>query len=379
MSNYRTLQQVTDDGPTTSNKITANGFDANTHTIDNVTDPSTAQQAATKNYTDAAIAAAIAGGNSAVEVQAATAAVLPNTPTYNNGVAGVGATLTAAVTNVALVIDGVTPTLGQRVLVKNQASSFQNGIYTVTQIASLGLAWILTRSLDYNQPSNINNTGVIPVVNGTVNASTGWIITTTVTTVGTDAITYTQFVYSTQPATKGGTGQTTYALGDTLYSDATNSLAKLSGNTTATKKFLSQTGTGTVSAAPSWLQPATTDLSDVTATTDFSGTIAVGNVTTLVVSYARYSVIGNIVFCSVLFSGTATATAAITFTLPVAGANLGSDQRSSMTRITNNTSGAATVKITNNSTAATIYASSADGSFTAGNNVSMWGNFFYFK
>ena len=53
-------------------------------------------------------------------------------------------------------------------------------------------------------------------------------------------------------ATNGGTGQTTYTLGDIIYSDASNSLAKLAGQTTTTQKFLSQTGTGTASAAPVW-------------------------------------------------------------------------------------------------------------------------------
>lgn len=50
----------------------------------------------------------------------------------------------------------------------------------------------------------------------------------------------------------GGTNQSTYAIGDLLYSSATNTLAKLAGNTTSTKKFLTQTGTGSVSAAPAW-------------------------------------------------------------------------------------------------------------------------------
>src|SRR6202011_1206298 len=52
---------------------------------------------------------------------------------------------------------------------------------------------ILTRALDYDQPSDINSTGAIPVVNGTANATTSWVITSTVNTVGTDALTYTQF------------------------------------------------------------------------------------------------------------------------------------------------------------------------------------------
>jgi len=52
--------------------------------------------------------------------------------------------------------------------------------------------------------------------------------------------------------TRGGTAITTYTLGDILYSSAANTLAKLAGNTTATKQFLTQTGTGAVSAAPAW-------------------------------------------------------------------------------------------------------------------------------
>jgi hypothetical protein len=54
------------------------------------------------------------------------------------------------------------------------------------------------------------------------------------------------------PTANGGTNLTTYTLGDTLYSSAANVLAKLAGNTTTTKKFLVQTGTGSVSAAPVW-------------------------------------------------------------------------------------------------------------------------------
>lgn len=52
--------------------------------------------------------------------------------------------------------------------------------------------------------------------------------------------------------TRGGTNQSTYALGDTLYASAVNTLSKLSGNITTAKQYLSQTGTGAVSAAPAW-------------------------------------------------------------------------------------------------------------------------------
>lgn len=62
---------------------------------------------------------------------------------------------------------------------------------------------------------------------------------------------------------QGGTGQTTASaafnalsplttLGDTLYGAAAGAGTRLAGNITATKKFLTQTGTGAVSAAPNW-------------------------------------------------------------------------------------------------------------------------------
>jgi hypothetical protein len=77
-------------------------------------------------------------------------------------------------------------------------------------------------------------------------------------------------VSGTLDETNGGTGNTTYTLGDTLYSSAANTLAKLSGNTTTTRKFLGQTGTGAVSAAPVWEQPAASDITGLatSATTD---------------------------------------------------------------------------------------------------------------
>jgi hypothetical protein len=60
--------------------------------------------------------------------------------------------------------------------------------------------------------------------------------------------------------TQGGTNITSYTLGDTLYASATNVLSKLAGNTTTTKKFLTQTGTGSASAAPMWATLSPSDI-----------------------------------------------------------------------------------------------------------------------
>lgn len=57
-----------------------------------------------------------------------------------------------------------------------------------------------------------------------------------------------------------GTALPFTTLGDTLYEDATPAPARLAGNITATKKFLTQTGNGSISAAPSWGTIAASDL-----------------------------------------------------------------------------------------------------------------------
>jgi len=70
----------------------------------------------------------------------------------------------------------------------------------------------------------------------------------------------------------GGTGQSSAnagfnalspmtTLGDIEYENATPAAARLAGNTTTTTEFLSQTGNGTISAAPSWAQPGFSNLS----------------------------------------------------------------------------------------------------------------------
>ncbi len=129
-------------------------------------------------------------------VQAATTQAGDTSGLTYTHVAGIGDLFTGS-NNTAITIDGYTFTaLGQRLLVKNDTQNPPgafNGVYYVTQVQTAILPPILTRALDYDQPSDINNTGAIPVVNGTVNADTSWLLTSSVTTVGTDPLTYVQF------------------------------------------------------------------------------------------------------------------------------------------------------------------------------------------
>lgn len=93
--------------------------------------------------------------------------VLPNSPTYTNGTAGVGATLTAT-TNGALVVDGHTfTTTGTRVAVCSQTTRFQNGFYTVTTAGSGSSHWKLTRATTTNTSAKLTKALVARVKAGT--------------------------------------------------------------------------------------------------------------------------------------------------------------------------------------------------------------------
>jgi hypothetical protein len=126
----------------------------------------------------------------------ASAAALPSC-TYNNGTSGVGATLTATA-NGALTVDSVLTVVNNRVLVKDQASGAQNGIYVVTQVGTAGTPFILTRATDYDTSgtgtNEIDQGDYVLVLAGTVNANTSWVQQTALPiTVGTTAIVWAQF------------------------------------------------------------------------------------------------------------------------------------------------------------------------------------------
>ena len=110
--------------------------------------------------------------------------------TYFNGTAGSGATLTNAGTNIAFSLDGVSLSLNDRVLIKDQTDATQNGIYTLTTVGDGSTPWRLTRAVDYDIPPLIVNGSVVFVVEWVDNANTYWNQTSNVIAVGTTPIVF---------------------------------------------------------------------------------------------------------------------------------------------------------------------------------------------
>ena len=112
--------------------------------------------------------------------------------TYDNGTAGVGATLTATGVGV-LTIDGVATVLGDRLLLKDQTAPAENGIWDVTTEGTAGVAAILTRATDYDEAGDMQAGDMFAVVKGSTQAATEWMMSQTAAiTVGTTSITFAQ-------------------------------------------------------------------------------------------------------------------------------------------------------------------------------------------
>ena len=136
---------------------------------------------------------------------------------YDNGSSGVGATLTNNSTQAALTVDGQLMVAAERLLVKDQTAGLQNGIYTVTTVGNGSTNWVLTRSTDFDSPTEVTSGAFTFVETGTTNADSGWVLTTDgAVTIGTTALAFSQFSGAGQIT--AGTGLT--KTGNTLDVDA---------------------------------------------------------------------------------------------------------------------------------------------------------------
>jgi hypothetical protein len=294
-------------------------------------DPTVNLQVATKQYVDTQTSAGI-HFHQPVRVESP----INLNATYNNGSSGVGATLTNAGTQAALVIDGVTLSVADRVLVYEQTDETQNGIYVVTSVGSGSTNWVLTRSSDADtyvnaSPDGLSQGSTVFVQQGTTGAGETYTCNTVGTIVfGTTAITFAQIssaqiysagtgltltgttfsltspvattlggtgltsfttggaVYATSsstlttgtlPATAGGTGQSSYTAGDLLYATSSTTIGVIAD--VATGNALISGGAG---ADPSY--------GKIGLTTHITGTLAVGNGGTGATSLTGY-LVGN--------------------------------------------------------------------------------------
>lgn len=123
-------------------------------------------------------------------VRMATTVALPGAPVYANGIAGVGATLTRGTNGALASIDGVTPMVGDYILVKNQAAKLQNGVYEVTNLGSASVKYVLTRVTEADTTIELDDL-VVTAALGTTNKGIPYGQQTNNPVIGTSNIVFT--------------------------------------------------------------------------------------------------------------------------------------------------------------------------------------------
>ena len=241
---YSEEQAATDElslGKVTAVGVSGIAFDASAQRIVNVAAPTTGTDAVNRDY----VQAYAAGLDWKQSVRLATAAALAAVTPAG---AGVGHTLTANA-NGALSVDGVAVVNGDRVLVKDQVAADDNGIYDVTDAGSAGTPFVLTRSTDADANAEVTAGLATFVEEGTVNADTGWVLTTNnPITVDTTNLAFSQFSSTVSYTFDQGLSQTGASIKVELDTGA-NAQGAGAGGGSSGLEFDANTAAGKVRAA----------------------------------------------------------------------------------------------------------------------------------
>jgi hypothetical protein len=164
--------------------ISSQAWDFSSASAFSVPAPSSSAHAATKGYVDGVAQ----GLDIKASVRLATVTGDLASFTYSGGV------LTQQVL-AASTIDGITPALNNRVLVRHLATASENGIYTISQVGDgTTTAWTLTRAADFNTSALASPGSFTFVEEGNTLADTGWVMSANAPiTLDTSDITFTQF------------------------------------------------------------------------------------------------------------------------------------------------------------------------------------------
>jgi hypothetical protein len=163
--------------------------------ISNVNTPNTGTDAANKQYVDDL---ASTGLHYHEAVVLSTSPGSSRTDTYNNGTAGVSATLTS-VANGTLVIDGTVASATIRVLIQDCSNPVGNGVYVVTNAGSTSTQYVMTRSSDADTYIEQSTVGLDAgsyffTTGGTANKGAAWVNTNSgVISFGSTAISFSLF------------------------------------------------------------------------------------------------------------------------------------------------------------------------------------------
>jgi hypothetical protein len=263
-------------------------IDASSKRITSLAEPQNANDAVTKGYVDALGGGALDVKDS-VKVATTTNITLSGTQT----------------------IDGIAVVSGDRVLVKNQNTQSENGIYVVD-----GGSW--SRSSDADNISNVSEvtSGMFMFVEqGSVNADSGWVLTTDgVITLGSTPLSFTQFTSAAEILAGNGlikTGTTVDVVG------TANRISVSADAVDIDSGYLGQSSITTLGTLTSgtWNANIITGAYGGTGVNNGSNTITVGG---------NLSTGGSVTF-SGAFSTTFTITASTNITLPTSGTILSSD------------------------------------------------------